>query len=264
MTSPIVGVAAVNALLFGVYGALLDWQMQSTTAATNAASQQTPRQPTLWQIFIAGSGSGVINAFISSPIELVKIRMQNAGVTQLLHPSTAATMMHSTHNTTTTTTTTTATATGPLQCARSIWQTGGVRGLYRGLGVTLVRETPSYGAYFLAYEVLCRQLAPPGTDPKELSGMRLMLAGGLGGIVGWASTYPIDVVKTMVQDDVSGRRMPLWHTLITLYRQQGIHSWFRGFIATVLRAFPTNVAILSTWHLSMMQFRQMGLLNSGT
>jgi solute carrier family 25 (mitochondrial carnitine/acylcarnitine transporter), member 20/29 len=36
---------------------------------------------------------------------------------------------------------------------------GGVRGLYRGLGVTLLRDIPSYGLYFAIYEV-SRLLAP--------------------------------------------------------------------------------------------------------
>lgn len=126
------------------------------------------------------------------------------------------------------------------------------------------------GAYFVAYEVLCRTLAPEGTDPKDLSGVRLMLAGGLGGIVGWTSTYPIDVVKTMIQaDEKAFNKKPVlkppgvWTLLFRIYREQGIRSWFHGITATVLRAFPTNVAILSTWHMTMLYFRQLGWIDQG-
>lgn len=87
---------------------------------------------------------------------------------------------------------------GNFDCIRQIWLANGARGMMRGLSATIVRDTPSYGAYFVSYEILCRMLAPEGTDPKELSGVRLMLAGGLGGIAGWTSTYPIDVVKTVI------------------------------------------------------------------
>ena len=48
---------------------------------------------------------------------------------------------------------------------------------YGMMNVVVFRETPSYGAYFVSYELLCQWLAPPGTDPKELSGVRLMIAG---------------------------------------------------------------------------------------
>lgn len=166
MASPIIGVAVVNSLLFGVYGGLLEYQMQSSPLPEDGS----PRQPTLLQIFIAGSLSGVVNAFVSSPIELVKIRMQNQGV-NALHPTGDAPV------TTPSTINAASKPMGPLQCTRHIWRTEGLRGVYRGLPVTLIRETPSYGMYFMSYELLCRTLAPEGTDPKELSGVRLMLAG---------------------------------------------------------------------------------------
>lgn len=95
-----------------------------------------------------------------------------------------------------------------------------------------------------------------------------MLAGGFGGIAGWTSTYPIDVVKTVIQADsrlTSGpcKAMPMWQCLKDHYT--GVHGYgttslFRGFWATVLRAFPTNVAILSTWHITMDWFRKSGFL----
>lgn len=53
MGSPLVGVAVVNALLFGVYGAILQAQLDHPSD-----------KPTLWQIFIAGSGSGIVNSLI--------------------------------------------------------------------------------------------------------------------------------------------------------------------------------------------------------
>lgn len=55
----------------------------------------------------------------------------------------------------------------------------------------------------------------------------------------------------------------MWQCLKDHYN--GVHgngtaSLFRGFWATVFRAFPTNVAILSTWHITMDWFRKSGLL----
>ena len=201
-----VGVAVVNSLLFGVYGALLE--MQGVPAAGHG-------HPTLWQIFVAGSGSGLINSFASAPMELVKIRLQNQGIDTSPTPrrrrppqaptttttptstptptpttTTATTRMAGRRSFTTTNATptaaTTATATtvpppnkyaGPFDCTRQLYRENGLRGLYRGFFATMIRETPSYGAYFVSYEILCRMLAPVGTDPKDISGWRLMLAG---------------------------------------------------------------------------------------
>jgi hypothetical protein len=52
-------------LLFAVYGSAL------RICAAN------PDQPTVGDVFIAGCISGSVNAFFSSPMELIKIRLQN-------------------------------------------------------------------------------------------------------------------------------------------------------------------------------------------
>lgn len=195
MASPLFGVAAVNALLFGAYGVFLDVQMQSST-----------NTPTLWQIFFAGCGSGFINSFVSTPMELVKIRLQNQGMMNNPLPYTSAGGGHKvrqsaiagikspsssvvtasqtaaptrTYSIMSASTASPRQYTGPLDCFLDIYKKRGLAGIYRGLGVTFIRETPSYGAYFASYEYLCRNLAPHGTDPKEVSGWRLILAGML-------------------------------------------------------------------------------------
>lgn len=234
MSSPLIGVAVVNSLLFGVYGALINAQKKDVTDET-----------TLTQIFIAGSGSGLINSIISAPMELVKIQLQS-------HVD--------------------STKPGPVKkynlfsVTRKIYEANGIRGLFRGFPTTALRETPSYGAYFVSYEVFCRMLTPEGADPKDISGWRLMLAGGLGGIVGWASSYPIDVAKTIIQADTSifkpgSKPLTLYGTLNDLYKKNGISSLFRGLFATVVRAFPTNVAILTTWQLTMNYLRDWDLIS---
>lgn len=135
MSSPMMGVAAVNSLLFGVYGGLLHYQMEHSDPPSSQAS--------LSQIFIAGSASGVVTSFISTPMELVKIRLQTQGIDGL---SLIAHMKTSTSK-----------PPGPMQLTRQIWHVEGFRGLYRGQGVTLIRETPSYGAYFVVVSISDRK-----------------------------------------------------------------------------------------------------------
>jgi hypothetical protein len=77
-------------------------------------------------IFLAGSFSGLVNAFFSCPMELIKIRLQNQGLNGAKHLYT-----------------------GPLDCATKIVKSMGLKGLYRGFGTTLIRETPSYGGEIL-------------------------------------------------------------------------------------------------------------------
>lgn len=196
----------------------------------------------LSHIFLAGVGSGFVNSFVSCPFELAKINMQNQGVPSTCpwsnrvrrRPGRVLTRRNAVRR---------GSAPGsgqqqgtvyrgPVDFLRQRFRANGIAGCYRGLGATILRETPSYGIYFASYEVrvpgrggapfsvpfrqpvattqppsgfvtaqgLCRWLTPPGTSTSDLSSMRLLLAGGIGGIMGWIWIYPVDVIKTKMQD----------------------------------------------------------------
>jgi solute carrier family 25 carnitine/acylcarnitine transporter 20/29 len=127
--------------------------------------------------------------------------------------------------------------------------------MFKGLGTTLVRESPSYGgildfnvAYFASYEAFCRML--PDTEPQSTAG--LLLAGGFAGIIGWCVTYPVDVIKTriqssmlivnLVQEDKTPKYKNLRHGFKIILREEGYRVFLSGLGATCIRAFPTNAA----------------------
>lgn len=224
VSSPLVGVTAINTLLFGVYGFLLESQSGDPNGV-----------PTLGQIFVAGAGSGLLNSLISGPVELAKIQVQN----QIGSQPQAGHFR------------------SPSDCLRQVYRHGGVSACYRGLWTTVMRETPSYGVYFAAFEGF-RLLWTTPENGGHLDNMRLMLAGGLSGIAAWMSTYPIDVVKTRIQAQplLPGSSTQAVHLstggwLRKIVREEGLAGLFRGTTATVVRAFPTNAVIFSTYALTM-------------
>lgn len=223
VSSPLVGVTAINTLLFGVYGFFLECQMPMGTAT----------QPTLDQIFIAGAGSGLINSFISSPVELAKIQLQN----QRNRPGYFK---------------------SPSHCLRHTYRAFGITGVYRGLLATVLRETPSYGVYFACFEWL-RQLGTTEENGGHLDNGSLMLAGGFSGIAAWMSTYPMDVIKTRLQAQTLLKKHPIdaspYKGIIdcfrTILRTEGLAGFYRGSTATIIRAFPTNAVIFTSYALTM-------------
>jgi solute carrier family 25 (mitochondrial carnitine/acylcarnitine transporter), member 20/29 len=85
---------------------------------------------------------------------------------------------------------------------------------------------------------------------------RLLLAGGLSGIISWLVSFPQDVVKSRYQADEqysSARNCALMS-----YRAEGLKVFSRGLWSTVLRAFPTNAATLTVVTLFL---RYVGDLN---
>ena len=89
---------------------------------------------------------------------------------------------------------------GPRQFYVETFRKHGIRGLFKGGVSTILRETPSYGVYFATYEFLCNSLTREDQTKDDLSWLQLLAAGGMSGIAGWISIYPIDVIKTRIQD----------------------------------------------------------------
>ncbi|XP_066591272.1 mitochondrial basic amino acids transporter-like [Prorops nasuta] len=192
MSSPMAGVAVVNAIVFGVYGHTQRHLSQPEQLSTH---------------FLAGVSAGIAQTPVCSPIELAKTRLQ-------LQQQRFS---------------------GPLQCLRHIYQQEGSKGLFKGLGITFLREAPSYGIYFYTYEALIRSSEPVST-------FRMLLAGGLAGAASWTISYPLDVIKSRIQAASKGQYSGPLDCLRQSINAEGYLCLYRGFNSTLLRAFPTNAA----------------------
>lgn len=145
-----------------------------------------------------------------------------------------------------------------------IYREHGLKGLYRGFTATALRDA-GYGAYFLGvstltaympwltsagkYEAASRCLTSPSfwngssslLDSPSL--WVLFISGGVAGVVGWLSTFPLDVVKTRMQSTEarSATRLqinPYRTTISTIrhsYHTSGFNVFFRGLSPTLMR-----------------------------
>ena len=226
-TAPILGYGALNALLFVTYN--------RTSALLNTGAVATP--PSLWTTWIAGAIGGLATWVVSTPTELVKCRAQMSS---------------------------SLTAASSWGITRDILRAEGVRGLYFGGVVTALRDTIGYGFYFWSYELSSRlmlsTMGDRGNDSTPQVAAKVLLCGGLAGIVTWASIFPLDVIKTRVQTQVMGNETaPLigTGTLVerteqrglgalevarNAYRTEGPSVFFRGLGICSLRAFIVNAA----------------------
>ena len=71
----------------------------------------------------------------------------------------------------------------------------GIRGLYKGFVVSVLRDVPSYAVYFGAYEYF--KFLISGNHSENSFGVKI-LAGGLAGVASWGCIYPIDIIKTRI------------------------------------------------------------------
>lgn len=199
ISSPLTGVAFINAIVFGVYG-----NVQRHSSDPNSLQMH----------FVAGSAAGLIQSVICSPMELAKTQLQlqcnNGGKPKF---------------------------NGALHCLQHIAKVEGIRGIFKGLGITAMRDVPGFSSYFVSYEMMMRRRESPGM-------FYTLMAGGLAGVASWVCVIPLDVIKSRLQaDGVNGHArqyngmMDCWRKS---FRQEGWSFLTRGLGSTLIRAFPMN------------------------
>jgi solute carrier family 25 carnitine/acylcarnitine transporter 20/29 len=241
-TAPILGYGALNALLFVTYN--------RCTAFLNGSSPTPATPASLSTIWTAGAIGGLATWVVSTPTELVKCRAQMSN------------------------------SESSLKIAKDIFRSEGVRGLYFGGIVTALRDSIGYGFYFWSYEWSTRLLASKdgiaGSASEEAA--KVLLCGGLAGVVTWASIFPLDVIKTRVQTQAF--HSPEYNPLLvsenqpspiarqprlgavemarTTYRSEGAKVFFRGLMVCSVRAFMVNAAQWAVYEWCMKAFSPSG------
>ncbi len=220
MTSPLYGLAAINAIVFGVQGNVLRRMADSNSLVSHG---------------IAGGVAGFAQCIICSPMELAKTRMQIQGRGE------SRRAYHSRSHE--------ADYKGPVNCLKRIYRYEGIRGVYRGFLLTVARETPGFSAYFMSYEYLCRLFAKEefvSEADKELGVFTLLFAGGVAGMCAWLVSYPIDVIKSKIQADKTNVYKNVTDCVRKTYQEGGVSAFGTGLCSTLLRAFPVNAATFAT------------------
>uniref|UniRef100_A0A5B7BX01 Graves disease carrier protein n=1 Tax=Davidia involucrata TaxID=16924 RepID=A0A5B7BX01_DAVIN len=128
---------------------------------------------------------------------------------------------------------------------KSVYKEGGVRGLYRGVGPTLIGILPYAGLKFYIYEELKRHV--PEEHQKSII-MRLS-CGALAGLFGQTVTYPLDVVRRQMQVEHlhpstkgGARYRSTFEGLATIVQNQGWRQLFAGLSINYIKIVP-SVAI---------------------
>lgn len=186
------------------------------------------------QYYAAGAFAGVANSVISGPIEHVRIRLQT-------QPHSAAARLYN----------------GPWDCVRKLCAQGGggVKGLYRGEAVTVIREAQAYGLWFMAFEwMMNADAARNKVERKEIASWKVALYGGLAGEALWLGSYPFDVVKSKMQTDGFGaeqRYKTMRDCFAQTWRAEGMRGFWKGIGPTLLRAMPVSAGTFAVVEMTM-------------
>lgn len=173
------------------------------------------KQLSLAQYYLCGGAAGIANSLISCPSEHIRTRLQ-------LQPAGAGRLYD-----------------GPRDCIRQIVAKAGWRGLFKAYPIATLKEFQAFGCYFAAFEAGMTGLGYlRSKQRKEMTVWETVPCGALGGIAFWVGSFPLDVVKTRLQNDGFGAEAKYRNTraaVVDVWRESGMMGFWRGLSTTLVR-----------------------------
>lgn len=80
------------------------------------------------------------------------------------------------------------------------------------------------------------------SNSYELNYFGTYLAGGFGGAFAWSISFPMDCIKSKIQ--TADKNLNLSQASQLIYKSAGLHGFYRGWTAAVIRAFPANAGLI--------------------
>ncbi|XP_042364476.1 solute carrier family 25 member 55a isoform X2 [Plectropomus leopardus] len=231
---------------FGMYrGAAVNLTLVTPEKAIKLAANDFFRQHlskdgkglTVFKEMLAGCGAGMCQVIVTTPMEMLKIQLQDAGrLAQqqkpvMMSPSkivaTNAVLSRSYNSGTVVSTPRAVSAT---QIAKELLHTQGIQGLYKGLGATLMRDVPFSIVYFPLFANL-NNLGRP--SPEESSPFYwAFLSGCAAGSAAAVAVNPCDVVKTRLQSLNKGSSEETYDGVVDcvskIMRKEGPSAFLKG------------------------------------
>ncbi|KAM0715920.1 hypothetical protein Q7P37_008434 [Cladosporium fusiforme] len=127
---------------------------------------------------------------------------------------------------------------------KELWAAGGIRSLFAGNGINVVKVMPESAVKFGSYEASKRAVArfEGHSDTKNISAPSQFVAGGMAGMISQAVVYPLDTLKFRMQCEtvIGGERgnKLIWQTAKKMWAHNGLASFYRGLPMGLMGMFP--------------------------
>ncbi|KAM8974450.1 mitochondrial glutamate carrier 2 [Pelodytes ibericus] len=229
---------------FGMYrGAAVNLTLVTPEKAIKLAANdffrnrlaQDGKELTLLREMLAGCGAGTCQVIVTSPMEMLKIQLQDAGrlatqkvlsvdgSTAVPHPAAAAPKRPS-----------------ALLITRELLRNQGITGVYKGLGATLLRDVPFSIIYFPLFANV-NKLGQKSADEKAPF-YHSFLAGCFAGSVAAVAVTPLDVLKTRIQTLKKGLGEDTYNGIVDcarkIWRNEGPSAFMKGAVCRALVIAP--------------------------
>ncbi|KAI1900672.1 hypothetical protein AGOR_G00052320 [Albula goreensis] len=180
-----------------------------------------------WRHLVAGGGAGAVSRTCTAPLDRLKVLMQ-------VHGSRGSNMCI---------------MGGFAQMIRE----GGMRSLWRGNGINVIKIAPESAIKFMAYEQIKRLI---GSQPETLGILERFVAGSLAGVIAQSSIYPMEVLKTRLALRKTGQYSGIADCAKQIFRKEGLGAFYKGYVPNMLGIIPyagIDLAVYETLKNSWLQ-----------
>ncbi|XP_052448759.1 calcium-binding mitochondrial carrier protein SCaMC-2-B isoform X4 [Carassius gibelio] len=162
-----------------------------------------------WRHLVAGGGAGVVSRTCTAPLDRLKVLMQ----------------VHASHRNNM----------GFAGGFTHMIREGGLRSLWRGNGINVLKIAPETAIKFMAYEQIKRLI---GSNQETLGILERLVAGSLAGAIAQSSIYPMEVIKTRLALGRTGQYSGITHCAKHIFKKEGLRAFYKGYIPNMLGIIP--------------------------
>ncbi|TRY96763.1 hypothetical protein DNTS_014489 [Danionella cerebrum] len=179
-----------------------------------------------WRHLVSGGAAGAVSRTCTAPLDRLKVLMQ-------VHGSQGNMCIMS----------------GLAQMIKE----GGMRSLWRGNGINIIKIAPETALKFMAYEQIKRLM---GTSQETLGITERFVAGSLAGVIAQSTIYPMEVLKTRLALRKTGQYKGISDCAKQILKTEGMSAFYRGYVPNMLGIIPyagIDLAIYETLKNSWLQ-----------
>eukprot|EP01094_Clydonella_sp_ATCC50884_P010403 TRINITY_DN2002_c0_g1_i1.p1 TRINITY_DN2002_c0_g1~~TRINITY_DN2002_c0_g1_i1.p1 ORF type:complete len:404 (+),score=100.53 TRINITY_DN2002_c0_g1_i1:167-1213(+) len=254
VTMPLIGTVPVFAMCFFGYGLGQDLFFSPSTGRAVKNVEQPFTSRNLIEIAQGGALAGLAMAPIIGVLERTKCMLQVANQEKMYFTQSGELVKGAKASALAGEIASTPKNITLREMCVGLYKQGGVRSLCRGVPATLGRDTVATAFYFVAYEVVKKELTNSGLVNPTVA---TLLAGGMAGVANWLVAIPVDTLKSNLQVSTSPTAYPQGiRSVFKEMRANGepLRNLYRGLTPALLRAFPSNAACFLgfEWTMSML------------
>lgn len=164
-----------------------------------------------WRHLVAGAAAGAVSRTCTAPLDRLKVILQ----------------VHGSHSNNL----------GIVTGFNHMLQEGGMKSLWRGNGINVIKIAPESAIKFMAYEQI-KKFIKANNGHKELGMSERFVAGSMAGAISQSLIYPMEVLKTRLALRKTGQYSGISDAYRKILRTEGVKSFYRGYIPNIIGIIP--------------------------